>query len=537
MKAETPTNTRSDLDPSNAPLKPKVPIGAGTAAYLFLVVGSVATVAIWPANATTLIISVAIVLFLSKLTGRRIVDAGGGVAIAVTGWLMRADFSGLTFGYLVVGVVAAGLSFLPLALSRRQPGRFPVLGMFCAIQGVYIYVGTLISKPSFDAALFPLSVRQIGMVATLAYMAVLVTVWLLVRRLPVAIPRMSRWISRVVASGSDAIAFRRAALLVIVGIAANRFVPSGLASHLGAIPYFVGLARIVGISLMTIQWLRGRLGTIQKMITLAALAADIAAGTTGAFALYSAAGCAIATLVAVALFRKQLAIWFVILLVPIAIVFNVAKAEARATQLHSVGHLTALETLFRYAQTTVLHPDRTALTTSAERFGYPEELLGYMVVHVPRDYPYWNKKTYTLLPFLLVPRALAPFKPSYGLANEFGRQYGLLNPNDFATAENTAIQVEAWANFGAPGLVGIALVIGALLAAVEGWFDPRRIDGLVLGVLAAYVAAGGVESGIGAITFVVPIVVLYPPVVRWALATSSYSLPDTAAVDNALGST
>jgi hypothetical protein len=523
MRAETPTNTCSDLGLSFGRSKPNVPIGAGTAAYIFLVLGSVATVAIWPATATTLVVAIAIVLFVSKLTGRRIVDAGGGVVIAATGWLIRADFSGLTFGYLVIGLAAAALSFLPLANWRRQPGRFPVLGIFCAVQGVYIYVGTLVSKPSFDAALFPLSVRQIGMVATLAYMAVLVTVGLLVRRLPVVLPRISQWTSRVAVPGSDAIAFQRATLLVIVGIAANRFVPSGLADHLGAIPYFVGLARIVGISLMTVQWLRSRLGTIQKMITLAALAADIAAGTTGAFALYSAAGCAIAALVAVALFRKQTAIWFVILLLPIAIVFNVAKGEARATEPRSVGHLTALATLFRYAETTAIHPDRTALTTSAERFGYPEELLGYMVVHVPRDDPYWNKQTYTLLPFLLVPRALAPFKPSYGLANEFGRQYGLLNPNDFETSENTPIQVEAWANFGAPGLVGIALVMGALLAAVEGWFDPRRIDGLILGVLAAFAASGGVESGIGAITFIAPIIVLYPPVVQWALATSSRS--------------
>src|SRR5664280_170440 len=137
MRAETPTNTCSDLGLSFGRSKPNVPIGAGTAAYIFLVLGSVATVAIWPASATTLVVAVAIVLFVSKLTGRRIVDAGGGVVIAATGWLIRADFSGLTPGYLVIGLAAAALSFLPLANWRRQPGRFPVLGIFCAVQGVY----------------------------------------------------------------------------------------------------------------------------------------------------------------------------------------------------------------------------------------------------------------------------------------------------------------------------------------------------------------------------------------------------------------
>ena len=228
-----------------------------------------------------------------------------------------------------------------------------------------------------------------------------------------------------------------------------------------------------------------------------------------------------------ALYRRQLAVWLLLFVLPAAIVLNVAKTEARASEPPSAGRVAALTTLSHDALKTLGHPDRSVLAASADRFDY-SELLGYIVVHVPRDYPYWNKQSYTELPFVIVPRVLAPFKPRNTLSNQFGRLYGTLAPNDFGTSANTPIQVEAWANFGAPGLVGIAVLVGLLLGIAEGWFDARRPDGFVLGVILAYQIIGGIESGMSAFALAIPTVLIFIPVVRWAL-TSPVPIHDSAA--------
>jgi len=489
----------------------------GTAAYIFLVAGSVGIISLLSPTVITFVASVAAVLLAGRLTGRGLVDSAGGVVVAITGLLFRADFSGLPAWSLIVGLVAAALCFVPLASWRRRPDRFPLLGIFCAIQGVYIYVGALLGQPSLPyQATYSLHVREVGLVASLAYVAVLVTTGLLVLRLPVVLPRIRRWTSTVSRPVEPSASFRRATLLVIIGIAAARFVPASVAGHLGAIPQIVGLARVAGAALMAVLWLRRQLSPAQKAVTVSAIAIDMLAGTTGQFLLFEAATCAIACLFVLTLSRPHLAVWLFILLVPFSLLFNVAKTEARATEAPTVGHIAAATILVTDALRTAQHPNAATLSNSADRFSN-SDLLGYMAIHVPRDYPYWNKQSYIDFPLVLLPRVLVPFKPADTLANEFGRRYGLASPNDFVTSANTPVQVEAWANFGAPGLVGIAIFLGFLLAVAEGWFDPTRTDGFILGIMMAYASFGFVESGINAIALAIPTVLIYAPILRWTL--------------------
>jgi hypothetical protein len=519
------STTRNILPTVDGSLLPSVALGRhGTPIFAFFIVALAATVSVAPASTVTFIASMVVVLIAGSLTGHSPLRSAGGILTVVTGWMFRFDISGLPTTSLLIGLAAATLCFLPLATWRRQPNRLPLFGAFCAVQGVYIYMGAFVAHPSATfQVIYPLEVREVGLEATLAYVAALVAAGLLVRSRPVAIPDLGRRISRILAPGAINTVFARAVFLVIVGILAARFIPGSIASHLGAIPQIVGLARIVGVSLMVILWLRGQLRLVQKVATLTAIGIDIIAGTTGQFALYQGAGCAIAVLIILAIFRTQVAIWLLVVLLPLAIVLNIAKTEARETKSPSTGHLAALYTLAQDASASATHPNRLSWAASADRFDY-SDLLGYAVEHIPRDFSYWNKQSYTELPFVLVPRVLDPFKPSDTLANEFGRRYGLISPDDFDTSVNTPIQVEAWANFGAPGMISLAVLIGALLATVEGWFDPRRIDGLVLGVVVAYEAAGGVESGIDAFALAAPIVWIYGPIVRWALTTGSATL-------------
>src|SRR5664280_1222226 len=168
VTTKTTIGSSGTLEPPGAPTAKPAAAKEGTLAYVFLVFGSVGTIAMFAASLTTFIASVLAVLVASWVTRRRLVEAGGGVVIAVTGWLLRADLSGLPPGYLIVGLAATALSLVPLATWRRMPGRFPLLGIFLAVQGVYIYVGTLIAQPSLPfQATYPLHVREVGLVATL----------------------------------------------------------------------------------------------------------------------------------------------------------------------------------------------------------------------------------------------------------------------------------------------------------------------------------------------------------------------------------
>jgi len=503
------------------------PGDANTAAYWFLALAVTGVIMLLPTSLLSFVGSIAMVLAVSWVCGRSILSASSGVALALTGWLYHADLSGLPPLFMIVGLLGTILSFVPIATWRRRPERFPILGAFLAIQGIFIYVGTFLSQPSIAfQPTYPVHVREIGLVATSAYVLVLVLSEWWVRRTSILLPRIRNWTSRSATVADPARAFRRAALLVLIGIVSNDFLPTSVSGHLGYIPTFIGLARIAGVALMLVLWLRGQLSTPAKIITVLAILADAVAGANGAFALYATAGCAITAFMVVLTFRARVAIWLMMAVVPLAILLNVAKTDARAANPNHLGHLAAVSALLHYSEQNIVHPERTTFTTSADRFGYVDELLGYVVVHVPSTYPYWNKDTYLYLPFVFLPRVIAPFKPDQTLANQFGRKYGLLAPNDFVTSEDTPIQVEAWANFGAPGLIGIGLVVGLFLAIIGGWIDPNRIDGIAIGSLVAFQASTGIESGISTLSLIPFIILFYAPILWWVV----YSTPGDPSV-------
>ncbi|MHB8319629.1 MAG: hypothetical protein ACYDEP_10455 [Acidimicrobiales bacterium] len=315
----------------------------------------------------------------------------------------------------------------------------------------------------------------------------------------------------------------RALILFVIGLISARFLPASVAGHLGNLPQIIGLARLLAFSLMLILWFRGDLSSLQKVVVIGLAVSDFIAGSSGAFALYDTAGVAIAAIIVMLILRPRLAVWLLVFAMPIVVVLNAAKTEARATEPTHVGPVSAAHALVTESINIALHPTPDVLTTSADRFSYAD-LLGYIEFHVPSTYPYWNKKSYTELPFAFIPRILDPYKPTFGLANEFGHRYGLISPTDFSTSVNTPLQVEAWANFGPEGLVGIAVVLGLLLGIGEGLISRITLDGLALGAVVAYQLAGGVESGILAWAFVIPVVIIFAPVARWALGVSS-SLP------------
>jgi hypothetical protein len=487
-------------------------------AYGCLLAGMLLVLALLPDWRVELGLSVFGAVALTLFIRCSVATSVAGIFAAVTVVLLRTDPSNLPLEYRLVALASVLVCAIPILTWRHREDTFPILGTFCVVQGIYIYVGALIAQPSipFQAA-YTLPIRELGITTTFLYVAVLVAAGMGARRLRPIFPAVRRWTSRVRNPSSPSTAFTRSTLLFVVGIAVVRLLPAGVASHLGAIPQVVGSGRVVGIGIAVVLWLRGSLTPIQRMVVVLGVLVDAFSGTNGSFALYSAAGAAIAGMIVLLVRRPPLAAWVLLLLIPLVLVVNIGKSEARAVLVKPGGSLGASRLLLSDAFNAVIHPHAGELTVSAERFDYPIETLGYVAYHVPRDYPYWNKESYTFLPLLLVPRAVAPFKPPTSLGNEFGREYGLLAPNDFVTSENTPLQVEAWTNFGFEGLIVIALILGALLGIADGLFDSRTLDGIALGTLLAFQAVTGIESGISGWAIAIPMVLIFIPVTRWAL--------------------
>lgn len=77
-----------------------------------------------------------ILLFFLFVNGK-LSNSVAGIIACITGFLMRLDFSLLPLGYMVVGLVAAVICFIPLLTSYHQH-KFPVIGIFGSVQGIYI---------------------------------------------------------------------------------------------------------------------------------------------------------------------------------------------------------------------------------------------------------------------------------------------------------------------------------------------------------------------------------------------------------------
>ena len=109
-------------------------------------------------------------------------------------------------------------------------------------------------------------------------------------------------------------------------------------------------------------------------------------------------------------------------------------------------------------------------------------LLSRVIQTTPHDVPYWGGETYVPLISKLVPRAVWAEKPEERFGNEFGRRYGLLNPDERQMSVNLPWMPEMFANFGWLGLLVGMSAIGLLMAMLETFFVSPRA-GLLEGAI------------------------------------------------------
>lgn len=118
-------------------------------------------------------------------------------------------------------------------------------------------------------------------------------------------------------------------------------------------------------------------------------------------------------------------------------------------------------------------------------------LLGHVMASTPSIVPSWGGSTYQSLLFVAIPRAVWSDKPDVGVANLFGRQYGLLWPADRETTVNVDPVTEAWMNGGWSAVLFSSAGIGLLIGGILGWLGSggqQHIRFLVALTVALHVA-------------------------------------------------
>ncbi len=96
-----------------------------------------------------------------------------------------------------------------------------------------------------------------------------------------------------------------------------------------------------------------------------------------------------------------------------------------------------------------------------------DDSLERVLAATPNKVPFWGGETYTIIPYMFIPRAFWADKPSRHFWNKYGRLYGVLSPNDYQTSVGVSFLAEAYMNFGLHGMYLVSVIVGFLIAFVE----------------------------------------------------------------------
>jgi hypothetical protein len=96
-------------------------------------------------------------------------------------------------------------------------------------------------------------------------------------------------------------------------------------------------------------------------------------------------------------------------------------------------------------------------------------VLAHAISLTPDALPFWGWRTYIIIPYTMVPRAIWPGKPQAGVANLFGRQYKILDQDDMQTTANIDPVTEAWIDGGWLAILLSSVVTGVLLGGLLRW--------------------------------------------------------------------
>ena len=439
-------------------------------------------------------------------------QTSGAALFAAVTWLVWHGPAQPTGMGLVAVVVAVGAASVPFFAWRlRDSSTIPLPHMYGLLTGAYILVGSLFARTG------ELTVRNItdsdraeGLLLTSLF---LVSLW---AGIALGVTRSRRSPG---AQPAAPVHLERYAALVVVGYLASFLLTIlGLRSGLGSIPVAVDLVRIIGMLGLFGSYLQGVAPRRWLVIVVAVLVVEVFVGI-GSAAIYEAARAPIAALVLYIVIRRRVPWALVVLATASALLLNTTKGEFRA-ETADTGASSGTEQSVGYLSNFYNQVGSTStedVSHAAARFSYSvSDVMGYVSANVPDRYDYWGPTTYTNLPLTVLPRVFTPWKPNFNFGNQFGRRYGLLAPNDFGTAENVPLGVEAYASFGILGLIGVGGAVGLVFAFVmRRYGDGSQVSAVVATVLTAALIQG-VESDSTLVLGALPmLVIVVPPLVRW----------------------
>lgn len=430
--------------------------------------------------------------------------AGAGLVTVYTVALVLRNHPQLTLEGRVWALVAMGACASIFAIHPiRQFPLAPVPHLFALLQGVYLYVGWLVARPSiYNEDAFTPAVRAAGFRATAIFMAFVVAASTLAARFLT---------SRTRPEAADATSTqppplsRAYAAMGFTAATSIALEATGLSGSLGVMPDLVRTAFIGCGLIIVVRWIDGSLAIAHRVLIVGVFVL-VAVGGLGTGALYQTAVPAIAVLGLYVARRRRIPLVALFVAGIIAIGLNVSKSEYRENV--RSGLLSGSQ-----AELGVSYLNQSAQTfsgnygerfmVSAHRFSN-SDLLGYMVTWVPERYPYYGMWPYRRLPVVLLPRVLYPEKGAFNYSNEIGREYELIGRSDYVTSVNTPVATEAYVTGGPLVLVVIGVLTGGVLVLLGWQLRHRRIaDHVVTGLALVYAVSGAVESGFLSI-FVAP---------------------------------
>lgn len=107
----------------------------------------------------------------------------------------------------------------------------------------------------------------------------------------------------------------------------------------------------------------------------------------------------------------------------------------------------------------------TTIIEGFQRVG--DDSIELVMQKTPREVPFWNGETYASIPYMFIPRALWPDKPSRHFWNKYGRVYGVLSEDDYQTSVGVGYLAEAYMNFGFFGMYICSIFFGFFMAMLE----------------------------------------------------------------------
>jgi hypothetical protein len=281
---------------------------------------------------------------------------------------------------------------------------------------------------------------------------------------------------------SDTFENERLIRLLLIGIWVGvAFALASLSGFLGWLGPFHGLARAITGTLATVACFLSGVARGQGILGGKAWAAAI--GGLGLLVLLSMSNLflvgsilyLLAMLFGYVLVTKRIP-WFVIGTIFVAVtILHAGKPEMRAKYWETGSAASSAANLPGLVAEWI--GEGIYAISSGSDYQSPLERTGLMHMvllaqsKTPDSIDYLRGATYALLPDILVPRFIDSAKPISGVGMELiNIHYGIFSGQDEAfTSIGWGLVAEAYANYGYPCVVGIALILGFLSGALHNW--------------------------------------------------------------------